>query len=744
MDFFTVATLNYGDKVDILSSSIKKYHPSSRFFWVILETKQVVENLIFKKNLNNITKIITIESFKNFDEAWIFEHNVVEACTGIKASAFKFIFQNEVNVTKLVYLDPDTAIYSKLTELEESNANILLTPHILKKENTSEGIEDNELSVLKHGLYNLGFLYVRNSIASFEFLDWWEERLINYCFDDISQGMFTDQKWIDLAPLLFHAVKILRHDGYNVSTWNLTNRKISKKDNLYYVNEVELRFFHFSGYDSNAHQGMLKKYSVENDREVLGEISQDYSRNLGLSSYRKFKKTEWSFSKVNGVLIDPQLRRLFRLYRQRGNPKINPYSVELEYLKDLLGNLEKKSTEFKLQDIYDAFESREINISKLIIDNVLTVNEIIDKFTDKENILIIMNHGLGGGIDNYIKKEKIDLCNLRKTLIEINPISSSGDLYNMNIQNGGLSIDFSINSRIFLEFLENIIKIKTTSILIHSLMNFTREILDYIYSSKEVNKIFYIHDYETISHNWDENIVLKKDKEWKLTENFSLDKFNLNLKYLNGNDHIIVNNKLSFYIFYKILGIRSKFTLIPAPGSLGLHNLRILPRTNKKICFLGELGSHKGLEVIEQIVNYYKDSNKFDFYLLGKGLAAKNLTVIDVNQNNVIEKLMQLSPDIIVLPNQIEETWSYVLSEAMGTGAKLVLSDIWVFKERVLSILNSYPSNICLVKKDGDLNNWIEGIENEQDLFSLKNFCQDSELENLDLQHSLKIEEVLS
>ena len=63
-------------------------------------------------------------------------------------------------------------------------------------------IIDNEIGSLKWGIYNLGFLGVRNGPVGSDFADWWAERLRHFCFDRLEAGLFTDQKWINHVPVL--------------------------------------------------------------------------------------------------------------------------------------------------------------------------------------------------------------------------------------------------------------------------------------------------------------------------------------------------------------------------------------------------------------------------------------------------------------------------------------------------------------------------------------------------------------
>src|SRR5205085_5341651 len=117
---------------------------------------------------------------------------------------------------------------------------------------------DNELSALRHGIYNLGFLGVRNGEEGRRFASWWADRLQQFCYDDIPRGLFTDQRWADLIPAYFPDHKVLRDAAYNVCTWNLTHRNVTGplRDGLL-VNGQAIAFYDFSGLDSVAQRGML-------------------------------------------------------------------------------------------------------------------------------------------------------------------------------------------------------------------------------------------------------------------------------------------------------------------------------------------------------------------------------------------------------------------------------------------------------------------------------------------------------
>ena len=78
--------------------------------------------------------------------------------------------------------------------------SVLFTPHQTEPAKNIRGIIDEEICSLKHGVYNFGFFAVKNDKNGLNFLNWWNDRLMEFCYDDIPNGLFTDQKWADWFP----------------------------------------------------------------------------------------------------------------------------------------------------------------------------------------------------------------------------------------------------------------------------------------------------------------------------------------------------------------------------------------------------------------------------------------------------------------------------------------------------------------------------------------------------------------
>ena len=190
--------------------------------------------------------------------------------------------------------------------------SVLLTPHQCDPETDFQAILDNEHCCLRHGVYNLGFLAVRMTGQGRQFIDWWAERLRSYCYDEVENGLFTDQRWVDLAPAFFDDIAIVREPQYNVATWNLTHRRATGRAPYeIQINGRPLVFYHFSGFDSGAQKVMLDRYGSHSP--VLFELRDWYiarCEELGQSTLSKIDCVYNSFS--NGERITSAQRLLYR------------------------------------------------------------------------------------------------------------------------------------------------------------------------------------------------------------------------------------------------------------------------------------------------------------------------------------------------------------------------------------------------------------------------------------------------
>jgi glycosyltransferase involved in cell wall biosynthesis len=312
---FTSITTNYLPKARVLGHSVKRHAPDVEFVVVLAEP---CEAALLRPD-DPFDRVITVDKLGIPDlRRWLFTHSVVEACTAIKGRALVKLLSSGGDTPpgdiSVVYFDPDIVVTSPLdglfAELEQSS--VLLTPHGIEPETEQRAIVDNEISHLRYGVYNLGFLAVRNTKSGMDFARWWTARLQDYCFDDIEAGIFTDQRWVDLAPSFFDGVKILRDPGYNVATWNLSHRVVKGSlEKGLRVNGRPLIFYHFSGFDSGAMETMLAAYGRKSP--VLRRFREWYVRECEARGQSQIGSRPWLYSRFdNGEPITKAQRRLYR------------------------------------------------------------------------------------------------------------------------------------------------------------------------------------------------------------------------------------------------------------------------------------------------------------------------------------------------------------------------------------------------------------------------------------------------
>lgn len=310
INVFTSAAFNYIPKVRILFQSLRLLHPEWRLHLVLADelrpnvdlSREPFDDILAAADLD-------IPGWRG----WAYCHTIVELATAIKPFMLDRLLKRP-GCKKVIYLDPDTVAFSRLDDIVEAldSANIVLTPHQTRPEQSLAAVMDNEICSLKHGIYNLGFLAVAATDVGRDFADWWSRRVYHFCRADIPNGLFTDQRWIDLVPAFFEGVAIMRSSRHNVSTWNLTTRHLSiSASGDYMVDGEPLGFYHFTGFDSGAHYIMVAKNSGNNPAVL--KLVNWYAKQTEILADDPLAKEPWAYgAHANGTPISKAQRLVYR------------------------------------------------------------------------------------------------------------------------------------------------------------------------------------------------------------------------------------------------------------------------------------------------------------------------------------------------------------------------------------------------------------------------------------------------
>jgi len=314
---FTITARNYLAIALTLGKSVSKFHPEARFTICVADGVEGVEDALTDPN-HRVLDVSKLLSKGEIDDL-AFKYNITEYCTSIKPAVFRHIFETEQDVDLVYYMDPDTCLFSRLDPIVESSPNktLYLAPHLIDCR-----IEDShgypEYRHLWEGIFNLGFCAIRRGNRSAEIVEWWDARLREYCYADHLDGLHTDQKWMDYAPVFFGDVlEIVRHKGVNVAHWNISERPVTVIDGQYFAGGQDLIFFHFSGFDFKG--DLLTKHSpAEKQREYmvgpLTNLSRSYRENVKKNGFDTFITIPYAFGTFDdSTPITQPVRRLYRM-----------------------------------------------------------------------------------------------------------------------------------------------------------------------------------------------------------------------------------------------------------------------------------------------------------------------------------------------------------------------------------------------------------------------------------------------
>ena len=279
---FTVATSSYLGQAKTLGDSVIQHNPDTEF----------VIGLVDKLDVSLCPlplppyKIIQLEELNIPDLSEFLErYSLWEFCCNVKPFFAEHIAE-KLGPEKLVYFDSDIIVLDSISGIFETldRSSITLTPHSVEHINAVR-----DMNMIRVGLYNAGFFALKPDGNSLAFLRWWKEKCLNHARKDVSNGMYVDQLWLNLAPIFFE-VNQERSNGQNVGMWNLHGQMISIHDGRFLINGTDpLVFFHYSGF---------KVIDLENDRFEYPIDRDDITPVLKLIAERNSANRSDDFKKV--------------------------------------------------------------------------------------------------------------------------------------------------------------------------------------------------------------------------------------------------------------------------------------------------------------------------------------------------------------------------------------------------------------------------------------------------------------
>ncbi|HKP47716.1 MAG TPA: hypothetical protein VJT50_14040 [Pyrinomonadaceae bacterium] len=305
----TIIAKNYVAAARTLCNSFLQFHPDLKCYVLIVDD--------YEDFINPQAESFQVVSLADLNlpdlPSLCFKYNVVELCTAVKAELLAYLLREE-KVDQLFYLDPDILVTHSLDDIfaRLDTFDALLTPHV-DQNFPEDGLYPNDGTILRYGIYNLGFIGVTPRADSL--LRWWQSKLVDLCIDDPIKGYFVDQKFMNLAPLYFDRVGIEDSPGCNVAFWNLHSRRIQRAEHGWLCNDSPLYFYHFSNFDPQ-HPESISGYQTRHqltDRPDVQPLFREYTRLLFQNGYEQTRRWPYTYNTFStGEPIPYGLRVLYR------------------------------------------------------------------------------------------------------------------------------------------------------------------------------------------------------------------------------------------------------------------------------------------------------------------------------------------------------------------------------------------------------------------------------------------------
>ena len=198
-----------------------------------------------------------------------------------------------------VHLDTDMLLTARIDPLLAAldDAAVVLTPHVLAPP-CGPGAALWRWALRIGGVVNSGVVGVRGDARGTAFLRWWGDRVARSCAKDPANGVFYDQRWLDLSPALLDGVTMLRDPGTNVAVWNIAERPLSRRDGVLNAGAQPCRLVHFAGYDPSRPR-IVCTYVPDFTVDVAGELgvlAGEYHAALLAAGWAQTSQWPWAYA----------------------------------------------------------------------------------------------------------------------------------------------------------------------------------------------------------------------------------------------------------------------------------------------------------------------------------------------------------------------------------------------------------------------------------------------------------------
>lgn len=324
---FTICAKNYIGLSLTLKQAVEQYASDVDFYIYVADECDPLQLESLPQCAHIAKDVLPISP--DIWESMSYKYNLVEFCTALKPFSFQLLMQN--GYEKIIYCDPDIFFFSKFDFIYDDldTYQAILTPHEIHPQNIPSMV-CRDYEALRSGVFNLGFAAFRTTKTTREIMKWWGNRLEDFAVSEVTEGLFTDQKWMDFLPAMLPegALKISKHFGMNCAPWNYHEREIMHTNDGFRVqpkfeetDSMPLVFFHCAGYNYRTlmNNNPQSAYLMTELTSGIRDLLQACSARLMANDFEKYLPWSYTYSTYNnGDSITYFQRRMYRRLNNEG------------------------------------------------------------------------------------------------------------------------------------------------------------------------------------------------------------------------------------------------------------------------------------------------------------------------------------------------------------------------------------------------------------------------------------------
>lgn len=184
--------------------------------WVLCMDDLVEQNLL-KLALPSISLI----PLRDVEDAALLAvkplRNRAEYCWTLTPFTPQFVFDRDLTIERVTYLDADIFFFDKpsilIDEFEKSEKHVLVTEHAYDPQ-----YDKSRAS----GKFCVQFMTFRKTEYAIRVMRWWQEKCLEWCYEKPNADRLGDQKYLDQWPALFgDYIHILQQKEKTLAPWNI-------------------------------------------------------------------------------------------------------------------------------------------------------------------------------------------------------------------------------------------------------------------------------------------------------------------------------------------------------------------------------------------------------------------------------------------------------------------------------------------------------------------------------------------